>query len=54
VPDDPRAALGKREVKRSLWTEDPIEARSKFAIEAARVDAEWTQLRRRNASLLEG
>src|ERR1700704_3036603 len=51
VPDDLRAVVGKREVKRSLRTKDPAEARSKFAVAAAAVDAEWTELRRRNTAL---
>ena len=51
VPDDLRAIVGKREVKRSLRTRDPAQAKSKHAVEAAAVDAEWIELRRRNAAL---
>ncbi len=43
--------MGKREVKRSLRTKDPAEARHKFAVVAVRVEAELTEVRRRKAAL---
>ena len=51
VPDDLRAVVGKREWKQSLATKDPAEARRKHAAVAARVEAEISELRRRNDRL---
>lgn len=51
VPDDLRHAVGKWEVKRSLGTKDPVQARRQHAVVAAQVDAEWAELRRRDAAM---
>lgn len=45
VPDDLRAAVGKREEKRTLRTKDPIEARQRHAEVAAVVERKWQALR---------
>ncbi len=44
VPDRLRARLGKREVQITLGTSDPTEARERFTVVAARVQAEWKAL----------
>jgi integrase len=51
VPDDLRAMVGKREEKVSLRTKDPDEARRLHAVEAVRVDKEWSAVRKRKAAL---
>lgn len=52
VPDDLQAQVGTGAVyKRSLRTKDPNEAKRLHAIRAAQIDAEWADLRRRNAAL---
>lgn len=50
VPDDLRRDIG-WEVKRSLKTKDPDEARRRHAEESVRVDEEWAELRRRKVAL---
>ncbi len=51
VPDDLREEIG-WEVKRSLKTKDPAEARRRHTEEADRVQQEWAELRRRKAAPL--
>ena len=51
VPDDLREEIG-WEVKRSLKTKDPAEARRRHTDEADRVQQEWAELRRRKAAPL--
>jgi integrase len=46
VPGDLRAIVGKREVKISLRTRDPVEAKIAHARVAAEVETRWAQLRR--------
>lgn len=46
VPDDLRAIIGKSEIKISLRTRDPVEAKIAHARVAAEVEARWAQLRR--------
>ena len=46
VPDDLRAIIGKSEIKISLRTRDPVEAKIAHAKVAAEVEARWAQLRR--------
>ena len=46
VPDDLRAIVGKREIKISLRTRDPAEAKIAHAKVAAEIEARWAQLRR--------
>lgn len=46
VPDDLRSIVGKREIKISLRTRDPVEAKIAFARIAAEIEARWAQLRR--------
>lgn len=48
VPADLKAVLGKDEVKHSLGTKDQASAKRRFAEVAAKVDAEWAELRRQN------
>ncbi len=47
VPEDLRATLGAWERKQSLRTKDPAEARRKHSEVAAKVEQEWSDLRRR-------
>lgn len=44
VPEALRALVGKREVKISLGTKDPVEAKKLLSIVSAEVDAEWARL----------
>lgn len=46
VPDDLRAIIGKTEIKISLRTRDPVEAKIAHAKVAAEVEARWARLRR--------
>lgn len=46
VPDRLRPLLGKTEVKRSLGTKDPQEAKRRHAEVSAQVVAEWADLER--------
>lgn len=46
VPDDLRAIIGKSEIKISLKTRDPVEAKIAHARVAAEIEARWAQLRR--------
>jgi integrase len=46
VPDDLRAVLGKREVKQTLGTKNPAEAKRLHAAALAAIEAEWAALRR--------
>ncbi len=45
VPDDLKAALGRGEVRRSLGTRDPKEAKRLFAGALAELEAQWANLR---------
>ncbi|UYW33524.1 DUF6538 domain-containing protein [Methylorubrum extorquens] len=45
VPDDLKAALGRGEVRRSLGTRDPKEAKRLFAEALADLEAQWANLR---------
>ncbi|TNC08249.1 integrase [Methylobacterium terricola] len=45
VPDDLKAALGRGEVRRSLGTRDPKEAKRLFAEALAELEAQWANLR---------
>ena len=45
VPDDLRGIIGKREVKISLGTKNPAEAKTKYAKKAAEVEERWKALR---------
>lgn len=46
VPERLRPILGKTEVKRSLGTKDPQEAKRRHAEVSARIEAEWSDLER--------
>jgi len=46
VPNDLRDAIGKREEKRSLGTRNPDEAKRRHAAALAKLEAEWSNLRR--------
>ena len=45
VPDDIRNLIGKREVRFSLGTRDPVEAKRLHAIKLAEVEERWSNLR---------
>lgn len=45
VPDDLRPLLGKTEVKKSLKTRDPAEAKIRFARAIAEIEESWSRLR---------
>ena len=45
VPDDLRGIICKREVKISLGTKNPAEAKTKYAKKAAEVEERWKALR---------
>ncbi|MFL5220031.1 MAG: DUF6538 domain-containing protein [Microvirga sp.] len=45
VPRDLIAVLGKREVKRSLGTRDPGEAKRRHAEELTKLEKRWEELR---------
>lgn len=51
VPADLKRVLGKSEVKQSLGTKDPAQARELFSAVAAQVAAEWKLLRAEPAAL---
>lgn len=53
VPDDLKARLGVSEVRRSLDTRDPLEAKKRFAQALVELDLQWTNLRRGPRSLTE-
>lgn len=45
VPDDLRPILGKTEVKKSLRTRDPVEAKIRFTKAIAEIEEAWSRLR---------
>jgi hypothetical protein len=51
VPADLRPILKRNEVKESLGTKDPVEARKRHAVVAARVERQWANLRAGHQSL---
>ena len=53
VPDDLRKLVGKREELKSLQTRDPDEAKRRFVIALAEVEAKWVNLRQGNRTLSE-
>jgi integrase len=46
VPDDLRAVIGKTEVKKTLGTKDPAEAKRLHAAALAEIETEWATLRK--------
>lgn len=46
VPDDLRAALGKTEIKKTLGTKNPAEAKRLHAAALAEIEAEWAVMRK--------
>ena len=46
VPDDLREFIGRTEIRRSLGTSDPAEARRLVRIESLKVDGEFAAARR--------
>ncbi len=46
VPDDLRAVIGKTEVKKTLGTKDPTEAKRLHAAALAEIEAQWAALRK--------
>jgi hypothetical protein len=53
VPKDIVAAFGKPEVKRSLRTKDPIEARKRILVEAVKVSEEFDACRKSQTAIIE-
>ena len=46
VPDDLRAVIGRTEVKKTLGTKNPVEAKRLHAAALAEIEAEWAALRK--------
>lgn len=52
VPDDLRAVIGRTEVKKTLGTKDPAEAKRLHAAALADIEAEWAALRKGATAVL--
>nr|WP_132251315.1 site-specific integrase [Methylobacterium segetis] len=54
MPDDLRPLIGKREVRRSLRTSDPVEAKRRLTLERLKTQAEFDEARRKSPSAIGG
>jgi integrase len=52
VPDDLKAVIGKSEVKKTLGTKDPLEAKRLHTAALAEIEAEWAALRKGVSAVL--